>query len=77
MLQNDLFKRVYWYLGAFMSILIFCFGIALLTTDVLYDSIPPSNRKWLGIIFLIYSTIRGLRVIQQYRQFKRQDNDEY
>ncbi|MCD6069214.1 MAG: hypothetical protein K0S33_4040 [Bacteroidetes bacterium] len=75
MQNNDLFKRVYWYLGAFMSLLIFIFGIALLATQVLYETIPPPNRTWIAIIFLVYSVIRGARVIQQYKQFKSRGDE--
>jgi hypothetical protein len=76
MQQKDLLKRTYWYFGVFMAVMILIFGITLLATDVLYETIPSPNRKWIGIIFLIYAGFRGSRAFQQYRQFKSPSDDE-
>jgi hypothetical protein len=74
--QNDILKRTYWYFGVFMAVMILIFGIVLLATNVLYETIPPPNRTWIGIIFLIYSVYRGSRAFQQYQQFKSPKDNE-
>ena len=74
-MQNDLTKRIYWYFGLMMVIIIVAMGITLLTTDVLYDTIQKPRRTWLGWIFLIYGAFRGMRVYTQFKQFKS-DRDE-
>jgi hypothetical protein len=72
-MSQHLFQKTYWYVGLFMSILIFFMGIGLLFTNYLSDNLPTPNRTYLGGIFLVYSVFRGTRVYQQSKKFK---NDE-
>jgi len=74
-MNNNLFQRIYWYVGALMSVLIFCMGIALLTTNALYETIPSPNRTYIAIIFLVYSVFRGIRVYQQYKKIKSNEEN--
>jgi hypothetical protein len=74
-MNNNLLQRVYMYVGALMSILIFVMGIGLLTTKALYETIPPPNRTYIGIIFIIYSIFRGIRVYQQIKRLKQNENN--
>jgi len=72
-MSQGLFQKTYWYVGLFMSILIFFMGLGLLFTTYLNDNLPSPNRTYLGGIFLVYSVFRGTRV---YQQFKQNRNDE-
>lgn len=74
-MNNNLLQRVYMYVGALMSILILVMGIGLLTTNELYETIPPPNRTYIGIIFSIYSIFRGIRVYQQIKRLKQNENN--
>lgn len=72
-MSQSLFQKTYWYVGLFMSILIFFMGLGLLFTSYLIDNLPLPNRTYLGGIFLVYSVFRGTRV---YQQFKQNRNNE-
>lgn len=74
-MNNNLIQRLYMYVGALMSILILVMGIGLLATNALYETIPPPNRMYIGIIFIIYSIFRGVRVYQQYKRLKQNENN--
>ena len=71
----DLTKRIYWYFGVVMVLLILVMGIGLLTTDAMYDVIQKPRRTWLGWIFLVYAGFRATRLYVQFKQFKS-DRDE-
>ncbi len=72
-MSQGMFQKTYWYVGMFMSILIFFMGLGLLFTAYLIDNLPSPNRTYLGGIFLVYSIFRGTRV---YQQFKQNRNNE-
>lgn len=74
-MNNNLLQRVYMYVGALMSVLILVMGIGLLATKALYETIPPPNRTYIGIIFIIYSIFRGVRVYQQFKRLKQNENN--
>jgi hypothetical protein len=71
----DLTKKINWYFGLVMVLVILFLGIGLLLTDVAYDTISGSRRTWMGVIFLVYAGFRAIRVYMQYKQFKSETND--
>jgi len=72
--MNHSFSKIYWYIGAFMSVLILVLGIGLLFTGTMEENLPAPNRNYLGGIFILYSIIRGTRVIQQRRKQKSDED---
>jgi len=73
-MSQGLFQKTYWYVGLFMSILIFLMGLGLIFTTFLIDNLPSPNRTYLGGIFLVYSVFRGTRVYQQFKQNRNHED---
>jgi len=47
-------------------------GLLFLFTDIGTDTFP-SNRKPIGIVFLVYGTFRGILTVQKIRRNKDED----
>ncbi|HXB39872.1 MAG TPA: hypothetical protein VNZ49_04970 [Bacteroidia bacterium] len=74
-MQDKLMQTALFWFGTIMAAAFLCCGLLFLCSDVMIDNFPPPNRKWLGILFLVYAGYRGAR---QYIKFKKlkHDNDE-
>ena len=63
---------LFWF-GNLMAVAFLCCGFVFLLTDVLIDNFPYPNRKWLGVLLLVYAGYRGMRQFSQFKKLQRTD----
>ena len=75
-MQNKLMQTALFWFGTVMAAAFLCCGFLFLLSDVLIENFPQPNRKWLGILFIVYASYRGVRQYNLFKKLKRNENEE-
>jgi hypothetical protein len=70
-MHNRLTQVALFWFGTVMAAAFLCCGFLFLFSNFLIDNVPPPNRKYLGIILLLYAGFRGSRQYNVYQKLKR------
>jgi hypothetical protein len=67
-MQDRLRQTVLFWFGTIMAAVFLCCGFLFLLSNFLAENVPPPNRTYLGLLFLLYA---GFRFSRQYRMYVR------
>lgn len=69
--QKSLQQRFLFVLHLFIALTFLAFGLFLIFYTSIQLTITNDGRKWLGIVFIVYSFIRGFRAFQKLNEIRR------
>jgi uncharacterized membrane protein YoaK (UPF0700 family) len=75
-MHKNLANKVGWLFGLVMTIVFFACGIVFMFSDFMIENLPKPNRTYLALVFLAYAVIRAIRLYQQYKKFKTNEDRE-
>lgn len=74
-MQDRLRRIVLFWFGTIMAAAFLCCGFVFLFTNFLIDNVPPPNRIYLGLLFLLYAAYRMSRQYRLYVRLKHGRHD--
>lgn len=70
-MHNRLTQVALFWVGTLMAAAFLCCGFLFLLSNFLIENVPPPNRTYMGIVFLLYAGFRGTRQYNVYKRIKR------
>lgn len=75
-MQSKLTQMTLFWFGTIMAAVFLCCGFLFICSNFLIDRVPPPNRTYIGILFLLYAGFRATRQYNLYKRLKRGDHEQ-